>query len=276
MSEKYIPKSVIIFFPQNLQRYHSIFNIRIIKKEKEKTKFDDYHLDRKSLKKYFGNLPESFFDSILFFSNEELAEWEMETSQNIFLLKKNATDEIFKNALLRGLHQMFETLLPYASLVKWYSQINIFTKNTHTSPCTFSSFRPQFQFEVLNSHNRLSIAPVVVLNGSTYPFDIFTQYDFWLYHNNEYFLMKFKDYQTILWVQSGAVGQHATNPTLFKEHVIAKLEADYKVNRNGHFPETPVHAIPINRIFLSEISGSFLMLTPQWLYDNLLFEGVWK
>ena len=276
MSEKYIPKSVFIFYPQNLQRYHSIFQIRIIKKVKDKTKFDDYDLDRKSIRKYFGELPESFIDSLLFFSNEELAEWEMETSQNIYQLKKNATDEIFKNALLRGLHQMFETLLPYSTLAKWYSQIHSHKKNVTTSPCTFSSFRPQFQFDILNSHNRLSIAPLVVLNGSTYPFDIFTQYDFWLYHNNEYFLMKFKDYQTILWIQSGSVGQHATNPTLFKEQIIAKLESDYKVNRNGHFPETPVHTIPINRIFLSEISGSFLMLTPQWLYDNLLIEGVWK
>ncbi len=276
MSEKSSPKAIILFIPQKQLDLQGLLKIRILNKVKEKIILEDYKLQKKLLMQHFYKLPLNVIDTLLLFSDEELAEWEMETSQNIFLLKKTASDEIFKITLVKGLHQRFESLLPYSSLIKWNSQIYSVKKNVQTSPCSFSSYRPQFQFDVINSHNRLAISPIVILNGHHYAFDIFTQYDFWLQHNNEYFLMKFKDFQTLQWLQSGVVSQHATNASLFKEHIIAKLEADYKVNRNGHFPETPIHALPINRIFLSEISGSFLMLTPQWLYDNLLIEGVWK
>ena len=83
------------------------------------------------------------------------------------------------------------------------------------------------------------------------------------------------DYQTLQWLISPEIRTFELSPALFKEKVIGKLEENYKVNRNGHFKETHITSEPINRIMLSEISGSFLMLTPQWLYENFLTEGLW-
>jgi SNF2 family DNA or RNA helicase len=54
---------------------------------------------------------------------------------------------------------------------------------------------------------------------------------------------------------------------------LAKLEDGYTVNRNNLFSKNEVNVLPKNRVMLSEISNSFLVLTPQWEYDDMLVEG---
>ena len=276
MEEKSTPKSVLLFAPQQLQHYNGIVRILNIKKIKGIPTLESETLTKTALNKHFKSLPPIVNEAILFFNDSELAEWEMETLNNLFHKRGTPNEEISKVALLRGLHQHFETVLPYASLFKWYHQKSASKRNVQTAPCSFSTYRPQLKFDVVKQQNRLRVLPIVVLNGAEYPFDSFTQFDFWLEHNNEYFLLRFKDFQTLQWLISAEIRDFELSPALFKEKILAVLEENYKVNRNGHFKETPITSDPINRIMLSEISGSFLMLAPQWLYDNFMVEGVWK
>jgi SNF2 family DNA or RNA helicase len=48
------------------------------------------------------------------------------------------------------------------------------------------------------------------------------------------------------------------------------------VQRNNLFELNSIDVIPEPRVLLSEISGSFLMLTPQWVYDGYVADGAWK
>ncbi len=276
MEEKSAPKSVLLFCPQALQHYHEIVRVLHIKKEKGIPKLDAVDLSKTVLQKHFKGLPAIVYEAMLFFSDTELAEWEIETWNNLFHKRGTPSDEIGKIALLRGLHQQFENLLPYISLFKWYHQKTSYKRNVQTSPCAFSSYRPQLKFDVVKQQKRLKVEAVIVLNGAEFLFESFNQFDFWLESNNEYFLLRFKDYQTLQWLISTEIREYELSPALFKERILAVLEENYKVNRNGHFIETHITSQPINRVMLSEISGSFLMLTPQWLYENFLVDGIWK
>jgi len=82
--------------------------------------------------------------------------------------------------------------------------------------------------------------------------------------------------QTLEWLQ--ATIQSGTNITqeTFIEKILAPIEMDYAVNRNGLLDATSVNVLPVNRVMLSEISNSFLMLNPQWLYDGFLVENRWQ
>ena len=276
MEDKSTPKSVLLFSPQELSHYHSIIRILHLKKEKGIPQLEAESLSKAGLVKHFKGLPAVVYETVLFFGDTELAKWEVETWNNLFHKRGTPNEGISKVALQRGLQQAFENLLPYLSLFKWYHQKTTYKRHVQTAPCSFSIYRPQLRFEVIKQQNRLLIEVVVMLNGAEFPFETFTQFDFWLESNHEYFLLRFKDFQTLQWLISTEVWEYEHAPALFKEKILAVLEENYKVNRNGHFKETHLTTAPINRVMLSEISGSFLMLTPQWLYENFLVDGAWK
>lgn len=276
MEDKSAAKSVLLFAPHQFQHLADIVQILHIKKVNGIPQLSVEGLTKAALQKHFKKLPPVVSETILFFSNAALSAWEKESWNNLQRRMMSPTEEIHHTALLRGLNQQFEMLLPFMSLFKWYHQKNMQKRSVQTAPCSFSNFRPQLQFDVVKHREQLSVEITIILNGSSYPLSSFNQSYFWLEHNNEYFLLRFRDVQIIEWLQSTEIIPFAVTPALFKEKILSVLEADYKVNRNGHFKETPITSMPINRIMLSEISGSFLMLTPQWLYENFLVDGVWK
>ena len=88
--------------------------------------------------------------------------------------------------------------------------------------------------------------------------------------------MAFKDYQTLEWLDTNDPQQYQQQPTELAQHILARLEEDYPVNRNGLFHQNLIEAVPVRRVILSEISSSFLVLTPQWIYEGFLVEGPFK
>ena len=276
MEDKSAAKSVLLFAPQHFQQLEDILQVMHIKKINGIPKPSLEELTKTTLHKHFKKLPPVVSETVLFFTNTALSAWERECWNNLLNKRVAATEEIHHAALLRGMNQQFETMLPFMMLFKWYHQKSTNKRSVQTAPCSFSSYRPQLQFEVVKFRDMLRVEAYILLNGSAFPLSSFEQHFFWLEQNNEYFLLRFKDLQTLEWLESTERAADSVTPELFKEKILSVLEADYKLNRNGHFKETPIIAEPLHRIMLSEISGSFLMLTPQWLYENFLVDGVWK
>lgn len=182
----------------------------------------------------------------------------------------------YNNALLRELQLLFEQLKPFASLVKWQHRLSVNKNNIKTAPCTFSTYKPQLQFEVIKQQKQLLLKASVVLNNSTYSIESFTRYHFLLLSGNEYFLLSHKDFKTLEWLEQADADQYSNDAEKLAEQILAKLEEDYPVKRNNLFNEQIINCLPENRILLTEISGSFLVLTPQWVYDGFVVEGPWQ
>jgi SNF2 family DNA or RNA helicase len=122
----------------------------------------------------------------------------------------------------------------------------------------------------------LIVKSQIILNGSKYDIEAFNRYQFLLSSANEYFILAFKDYQTLEWLDTNDPQQYQQQPTELAQHILARLEEDYPVNRNGLFHQNWIDAVPVRRVILSEISCSFLVLTPQWIYEGFLVEGPFK
>lgn len=182
----------------------------------------------------------------------------------------------YNNALLRELHLLFEQLKPFASLVKWQHRLSVSKNNIKTAPCTFSTYKPQLQFEVIKQQQQLVLKTWVVLNNSTYSIESITRYHFLLLSGNEYFLLSHKDFKTLDWLEQADPAQYCGDAEKLAEQILAKLEGDYPVKRNNLFNEQIIDCLPESRILLTEISGSFLVLTPQWMYDGFVVEGPWQ
>jgi SNF2 family DNA or RNA helicase len=85
------------------------------------------------------------------------------------------------------------------------------------------------------------------------------------------------DAQILDWLLETKPERYGKNPAQFTSHIIKQLELKYLVKKEGVFEKKVIEVEPVNCILLSEInSGSFLMLTPQWKYEDVLLEGEFK
>ncbi|MEO6231902.1 MAG: DEAD/DEAH box helicase [Ferruginibacter sp.] len=267
----------LLLSPQQLLKNNAIIESLLIEKSPKGINYVTRELDGRELNRSFSGIPKNLKELLIQFDPDHCLQRE-NTIQNKF--KKGragiAFKEFYPAALLRDLHSLFEQVKPYASLIKWYHKTWQNKHTARTAPCVFSTYRPQLQFEVIKENNHFTLKTFIHLNGNLFDFTLFEQYHFLLFSNGEYFLTGFKDYQTLEWLKTNNPKQYANDPQAFVHQVLARLEEDYKVNRNNLFEQNIIETPPVNRVLLSEISSSFLVLTPQWLYDGFLVEGPWK
>ncbi len=277
MAIKVENKTGLLLAPQQLLKNISILEALHIRKTASGFSNETKDLDSREINNTFPQLPKEVIDILICFSVGHGG------SRNYSIQSKYKIgragmpyNEYYEPALLRALHGLFERLKPFTSLFKWYHKIWSNKSSAKTAPCVFSAYKPQLQFEVIKESDALILKTHITLNGTAWDIGDFNRYHFLLESGNEYFLLGFKDFQTLEWLKENTPEKYRHHPTGLALNILGRLEEDYKVNRNGLFTQNIIEAIPVNRVMLSEISSSFLVLTPQWMYEGFLVEGSWK
>jgi superfamily II DNA or RNA helicase len=275
-TDKKSAKVVLLFVPGELVKRCAVLHLLHIRKEEGKIDYTLSAISRSDVARHFDSLAEEAKTMLLRFKPDSLAAFEKETEQRGKKQKAGISLSSFvAQSLLRQVHKQFEELKPFYHQLRCYHKIcppgtTIF----QTLPCTFRTGKPQLRFDVVNNAGLFTIAVSVVIDDEVYSIGAFTRTAFFLQKENDYFLLSYKDYQTLEWLSTSlATG---LEPPLFAEKILPRLEEEYTVNRNGLLNDKQVNALPQCRVYLSELNNSFLLLTPQWVYDGLLVEGPWK
>jgi SNF2 family DNA or RNA helicase len=267
----------LLLTPQQLVKNDDVLLAQHKIKTKQAFDYVHYELSILELNQYFPALPKPAKEVLINFN--KLHSGKRHTAiVNRYKTGKGgiAFESFYESALLRELHVLFEQLKPFAPLIKWQHRILINKSNTKTAPCSFSTYKPILHFEVTKVNDALQLNTSVILNGTAFDINSFTRYHFLLLSGNEYFLLSHKDFRTLEWLQQIDPSKYSQDADAMALYVLTKLEEDYTVNRNNLFNQNIIDSLPVNRILLSEISGSFLVLTPQWVYDGFVVEGEWK
>jgi SNF2 family DNA or RNA helicase len=279
MKEKKVEmKTALLLSPVKITENKQLLRFIQIHRNEKGVQYDIADLDESKIRKYYEGFPQQVRNALQQLNTEGLNKLEDEIIKRFKLQKSGMPLRQFLfPAYTRQLQERFEMIKPFAPLVKWYHQVpNAATGNVMTAPCVFSNYKPVLKFEVVKENEQLKLLSVISINGSDYYHEAFRRFHFLLLSNNEYFLLAFKDYKILEWLLQNDPQQYSQDANLFAQKILSVLETDYDVNRNNLFAVTTVDAVPVKRILLSEISNSFLVLTPQWLYDGYVAEGVWK
>ncbi|MCW3082323.1 DEAD/DEAH box helicase [Segetibacter sp.] len=271
-------KIAVLLSPHELGTKYRLLESLHVQKSNKGIDYDLFDLQSKELNKHYSHLPQVVRDLLQNFCPDAFNSFQYKVGKP-FLDKKLTAPEtaLIINATRRHFHQLFDKLKPFFSLLKWYHRTRVDNgKSFKIAPCAFSSYRPHLNFHVAKESNSLVLKTEVVLNGASYNLNEFSRNHFLLESNSEYFLLSYKDYQTIEWIAENNKGQYGGDPTAFSQNILTKLELDYNVNRNNLFSKKEIKTLPVNRVLLSELNGAFLMLTPQWVYDGFVMENPWK
>ena len=271
-------KTALFLQPINLLDNEDILQSIHVTKGAKGIHYRVEELNDGEIRRYYSKLPPPAKERLHHLSTPGLKYISDEIKKKHKLQRSGISYEVYyRNSYGRQVLQQFEYLKPFAQLIKWYHHLpNPASGNMVTSPCSFSNYKPELQFEVTKTGDALHLQTLIGINGITYDEADFRRFEFLLESKSEYFLLAWKDYQTIEWLVQNNPKQFATDPVLFAQNILAKLEEDYTVNRNNLFTVTTIETLPVQRVLLSEISNSFLVFTPQWMYDGYLAEGPYK
>lgn len=94
-----------------------------------------------------------------------------------------------------------------------------------------------------------------------------------LRRSNVYFSLKIKDLNVLYLLQGLNIHQHRNNLPAFIKYILQPIEKTHKVVRDD-FVEVEVQAIiPKKQLHLTELAGSFLVITPKFDYDLAVFDS---
>lgn len=264
----------LLLLPQQVTHSFILLKSFHVHKSNKGIDYETVGIDSTELRVNHPNLEKAAADIIIRLS-ERAVEYRMAEIKTLFIKQRAGIDggTFLENAMLRYLHEQLNQLKPFFPVLKLYHSIQTEnSKNYKTSPCKFSSYRPNLQFNITKENELFGVETFIVLNGIAFSLKSFRRYHFLLERDNEYFLLPFSDFQTIEWLRKN-ISDFQSSEEAFTEHILTKLEADYTVNRNDLFTRNEIEAVPVNRILLSELNNAFLMLTPQWRYDSFTAEG---
>ncbi len=271
-------KTALILFPHRIQDPENILALIEIYKDAEGVKYDILELNNIDIRKHFDVLPAQAKATLNNLTNAGLSVIKDNIKKKFKQQKSGALFQpFFERAYNRSVQEQFEFLKPFAHLVKWYQQVPGTSDNQlTTSVCSFSPFKPLLQFEVSQEGTNLRLGVFININHTAYPLSDFSRFHFLLQNRHEYFILSNKDVDTLQWLEQDNPLKYSADAALFAKEILGKLEENYQVQRNNLFELNSIEVAPQPRVLLSEISGSFLMLTPQWVYDGYVVEGAWK
>ncbi|NCT76623.1 MAG: DEAD/DEAH box helicase family protein [Chitinophagaceae bacterium] len=262
---------ILLLTPHRLNTDFLFIESLHVEKTAKGIMLDNRELDGSEIRKHFADLPKPARDSLSHFSKASLLTIRQAISKAEATGAAEEEKQAFrKKAILRKLHEQLLQLKPFFDLVKWHHKVKQENGNFKTSPCIFSTFRPSLRFEAVMEEGRPALHCQIDINNSIYPLTSFQRSQFLLESRNEYFLLTWKDVQTLEWLSQ----QHLpADRESFSVEILARLQGDYPVDTRQLMDNEQLQSKPIPRVMLSEISNSFLVLTPQWSYDGFIIEG---
>jgi superfamily II DNA or RNA helicase len=148
--------------------------------------------------------------------------------------------------------------------------------NIRNIPLSINFHEPRLRFEVMKDEDgKLHLKKYVYLEDDEYGEKDIEIFEFLIIKGTEYFVLNNTDFQTLTRFKNIDFEKYHYDAVAFSEEILMDLEKKYAVERNKHFPEEHIEVEPSYQLYLTE-SSDFLMLHPQFNYDDIVIDGAYK
>lgn len=260
-----------LLIPEDLKNGVPFISILYVEKDTNGTRFQTQALSKLHFKDSTPRITRAFTP----FLEDKFFELLLELKRQHAKSKSGVSQEVFlKRAIFRSLAEQTESMFKLMVGEKmFYKSISSNGGYTYSS-CQLSLDKVSLSFEVIQTEEgNLYLEPIFTIHDQNYSRRDVQVYSFLLLVDSIFYIIPQKDYQTLEWFNDKQSFRYAQQPNELMEKVVLPLEEKCTVNRNNHFEIKTIDLVPQSAVLLSEISGSFLMLTPRWNYDGFVVEG---
>jgi len=189
--------------------------------------------------------------------------------------KKQEEDDFIRPVINRNLRDAFVFLQQLE--FDFYQRVAIPDTNRFiTQKCSLSKLKLTLEIAVKKVDDKYKIRLLIQIGKDWINSNLFVREGAMIRKNTEWFVLGLNDMRMLDKLASIDLEKYCYNDQAFLENVIAKLEETHEVKRIDCFPIEQINAQAEKAVFLSEISGQFLKLTPQYNYDGFIVEGEYK
>lgn len=148
--------------------------------------------------------------------------------------------------------------------------------NIRNIPLSINFHEPRLRFEVVKDEDgKLHLKKYVYLEDDEYGEKDIEIFEFIIIKGTEYFVFNNTDFQTLTRLKNIDFEKYHYDAVGFSEDILMDLEKKYAVERHNYFPEERIDVEPSYQLYLTE-SSDFLMLHPQFNYDDIVIDGAYK
>ena len=213
----------------------------------------------------FNTLSEEHFEKLLLSARKK---WSISS-------KKQEEAEFIKPILNRNLRDAFIFLQQLD--FDFYQRALVPDTNRFVSQkCSISKEKPSVEVAVKKVDGKYKVRLRIQIGNEWFSAKEFVREGAVIRRNNEWFIMGLNDMNMLDKLAKINLENYVYNDQAFLENVVAKIEETHTVIRVDCFPIEQINVAPEKAVFLSEIGGQFLKLTPQYRYDGFIIEGEYK
>lgn len=148
--------------------------------------------------------------------------------------------------------------------------------NIRNIPLSINFHEPRLRFDVMKDEDgKLHLKKYVYLEDDEFGEKDIEIFEFLIIKGTEYFVFNNTDFQTLTRLKNIDFEKYHYDAVGFSEDILMDIEKKYAVERHNHFPEEHIEVEPSYQLYLTE-SSDFLMLHPQFNYDDIVIDGAYK
>lgn len=277
MAAKEEIKVVLLFQPQKLLMRRPVLQLLKVQKLADKVEMDEVAITSATVGLFFKHVDSDLRRILNKFSNSEL---DIEgVKLESMLLRMNTPQNEFDAKLERNWAKYYQQLLgrlrSYGNKLSWYHRVPAEGgKRLRTSPCTYHPLGVWVNFVAVQGKSGIALEATVQIEGRQQPLAAFRRYHFLLEQNNAYWHLNMDTYEALEWLDSINQNLYNNDAETFLREVAEPLRRfRQKVDTEAIMPKEQLVVQPGRRVLLSELNNTFLMLTPQFVYDGWVIDG---
>lgn len=247
------------------------------------------HIYKKNMQTYFGfdNLAEKNIHTVFKGASKKtieklksLSEWhidyELKEITKVFSKQRSGIsfETYFERASTRHLYNLILNVIAINKELQIYHRYLLSDKkNYKTALCHFLEEKALLSFKAIKKNKKIQLITYIHLSDEKIDIEEFHRYKFLIERDNKYHLLQYKDYQTLDWLEKIIAENDNGDQQFFMQQILPVLEQSNEVDKSELIQSVEITMQPILQIYLSEINNAFLMLTPQWNYDNFIIDN---
>ncbi|HSK13873.1 MAG TPA: SNF2-related protein, partial [Phnomibacter sp.] len=273
-------KTILLLQPQRLPLRTPVVQLLKVDRRGTMVHMEEMAITAANLAGLLKQAPPAIRSCLAKFGQRELEKMHATLEKKLLLVKfgKQEAEAYRYKAVTRYYHELFAFLRRHADEIAWYHRLTQpGTLRVQTAPCTYAAFSVMLHWEAYAGHHGPALKGWVKFNGEKQPLEAFRRFSFLLEKEGKYYLMNLSTTEAMDWMDD----QHLTSGTWdterFVKEIVEPLRRDHQqtVDTEGLVPKPRLKVRPTPQVRLSELNNTFLMLTPQFVYEGYLVDGPW-
>ena len=279
-AENIAEKVVLLLQPQRLPNRKPVVQLLKLTKAGKQIQMEEIAINPQNVNQLLKHIDPLARKQLLRLSEGSITSEQFSIQKKLaqLSLDDEAHDAQAQQAMTRYYHQCFSFLKSYDKKLSWYHRLAVAESNRmQTVPCVFHPLSAQLQFVVHKQDHGFTLAAMIKTGDETVPIDRYRRFSFLLLHDNQYWHLNAAATDALDWFAE----QPSATTILSADDCINMLveplrKKGQQVDTDAMTEQQMIEVLPTKRLLLSELNNSFLMLTPQFIYDGMVIEGAFE